>query len=402
LRKIGGTKPAGKNDVAGIVDVLVEWCGRAGGDPRMVQGGGGNVSVKAGELMFVKASGWTFLSLCNPDGFAVMRYAPVAALFTRSRNGRKPSDEDYTGVLAANLEKGSPAPSIESAMHAMLGAVVCHTHPTALLRVLCRRGARGRITGIMNDIGVPWLMVPYANPGAALAAAVVRSAKAAGINLRKQPLALFLKNHGLVTVDGTPAGATGLTERIVAGFDRGPCGAVSRPAAAKSGGSGGNSGLSQALIAALDEMLAGEGCWREADRSLSQAICGAVLGGRLPADRSLFPDQAVYCGQAVLVLSGTKRNVWEAAWDEYVSRRGIAPSTVIHRGGVLALRSSSDAQFNAQSETWGCVGDVCMEGEGDLVFIPGKQVLALTGCKQERNRQRYIMSREAAMAFQRR
>ena len=143
-----------------------------GGDPRLVQHGGGNTSVKtvlrdnAGEpakVLCVKGSGWDMATI-EPPGLPAVRLAPLLKLA-----GLKAlSDEEMVAIQRSNLlDSAAPNPSVETLLHAFIPhKFVDHTHANAVLALcdrpdgmaLCRKvyGSRAAI-------------VPYVMPGFALA-----------------------------------------------------------------------------------------------------------------------------------------------------------------------------------------------------------------------------------------
>ncbi|HET7911306.1 MAG TPA: bifunctional aldolase/short-chain dehydrogenase, partial [Pseudolabrys sp.] len=94
-----------------------------GGDPRLVQHGGGNTSVKtvmrdpAGEpagVLCVKGSGWDMAAI-EPAGLPAVRLAPLLKLA-----GLKAlNDEDMVAIQRGNLlDSAAPNPSVETLLHA--------------------------------------------------------------------------------------------------------------------------------------------------------------------------------------------------------------------------------------------------------------------------------------------
>ncbi|MCL2084901.1 MAG: class II aldolase/adducin family protein, partial [Oscillospiraceae bacterium] len=91
----------------------------AGSREDYVQGGGGNTSVKLGDgLMAIKASGYRLRQVTETDGFAVVETETLRDV-TEER-GYRPL-----------------RPSVETGVHALLGAFVLHTHPVYANLALC-------------------------------------------------------------------------------------------------------------------------------------------------------------------------------------------------------------------------------------------------------------------------
>jgi rhamnose utilization protein RhaD (predicted bifunctional aldolase and dehydrogenase)/NAD(P)-dependent dehydrogenase (short-subunit alcohol dehydrogenase family) len=143
-----------------------------GGDPRLVQHGGGNTSVKtvmrdfAGEsvkVLCVKGSGWDMATI-EPPGLPAVRLAPLlklAALKTLD-------DEGMVAIQRGNLlDSAAPNPSVETLLHAFIPhKFVDHTHADAVL-ALCDRPDGMDLCG--KIYGSRAAIVPYVMPGFALA-----------------------------------------------------------------------------------------------------------------------------------------------------------------------------------------------------------------------------------------
>ena len=96
-----------------------------GNEPRLVQHGGGNTSVKArsrdvlGEeldVLCVKGSGWD-LGNIEPAGLPAVRLEPLVAL----RRLDSLSDEAMVNAQrAALLDSAAPTPSVETLLHAWI------------------------------------------------------------------------------------------------------------------------------------------------------------------------------------------------------------------------------------------------------------------------------------------
>ena len=148
----------------------------AGSRADYVQGGGGNTSVKLGNgLMAIKASGYRLRQVTETDGFAVVEVATLKDV--TEEQGYKPL-----------------RPSVEIGFHALLGTFVLHTHPVYANLALCSKSGLDRLPALMDDI--PFITVPYINPGAELCAAMKE-------RLKPDTKAVFLQNHGLVVTADT-------------------------------------------------------------------------------------------------------------------------------------------------------------------------------------------------------
>ncbi|WP_231376232.1 class II aldolase/adducin family protein [Magnetospirillum fulvum] len=168
-----------------------------GGDPTLVLHGGGNSSVKAtqpdllGEpvaVLHIKGSGRD-MAVIDPEGLPPVRLDALRAL----RRLESLSDPEMVDVLGLNrLKSNSPAPSVETLMHAFLPQRhVLHTHATAVLALTNQPDG----AAICREVFGPRVgVVPYMMSGFALARAVAETYEA-------DPTVegLVLLKHGLVT-----------------------------------------------------------------------------------------------------------------------------------------------------------------------------------------------------------
>ncbi|MGH7176110.1 MAG: bifunctional aldolase/short-chain dehydrogenase [Tepidisphaeraceae bacterium] len=172
-----------------------------GGEPRLVQHGGGNTSVKTTikddlgetvEVLCVKGSGWE-MSTIDPPGLPAVRFQPLLKL----KRLKALSDERMVNLLRGNLiDATAPTPSVEALLHAFVPhKFIDHTHASAVLALVDRadgaslaRELYGRRMGI----------VPYIMPGFALA-------KTAMETFEEDPgvHGLILHKHGIFTFGGT-------------------------------------------------------------------------------------------------------------------------------------------------------------------------------------------------------
>src|SRR5437867_8773827 len=107
-RWAGGPAPA-----ADELAQLVYLSTLIGQEPRLVQPGGGNTSIKLGEALLVKGSG-TDLRTIGRAGFTSLSLPGLAAL----RNAAAMSDADMMRFLAScMLHADGPAPSVETPLH---------------------------------------------------------------------------------------------------------------------------------------------------------------------------------------------------------------------------------------------------------------------------------------------
>jgi rhamnose utilization protein RhaD (predicted bifunctional aldolase and dehydrogenase)/NAD(P)-dependent dehydrogenase (short-subunit alcohol dehydrogenase family) len=143
-----------------------------GADPRLVQHGGGNTSLKTTvndmvgrpvEVLCVKGSGWD-LGDIEPEGLPAVRMEALLAL----RQLNTLSDEGMVEALrTALMVSNAPNPSVEALLHAWIPPrYVDHTHSNAVLALTDQPGGEALCREIYGD---RLAVAPYVMPGFSLA-----------------------------------------------------------------------------------------------------------------------------------------------------------------------------------------------------------------------------------------
>jgi rhamnose utilization protein RhaD (predicted bifunctional aldolase and dehydrogenase)/NAD(P)-dependent dehydrogenase (short-subunit alcohol dehydrogenase family) len=207
-----------------------------GGDPRLVQHGGGNTSVKTdmrdpgGEttkVLCVKGSGWDMATI-EPPGLPAVRLAPLLKLAAL----KALSDEEMVAIQRGNLlDSAAPNPSVETLLHAFIPhKFVDHTHANAVL-ALCDRPDGMELC--RKVYGTRAAVVPYVMPGFALA---LKAKEVFDAHPRCE--GLILHKHGIFTFGGNAREAydrmidlVSLAERKLRGMHRRRAFAVKLPKA---------------------------------------------------------------------------------------------------------------------------------------------------------------------------
>jgi rhamnose utilization protein RhaD (predicted bifunctional aldolase and dehydrogenase) len=153
---------------------------RVGKNILLVQGAGGNSSVKLGDVLWVKASGTWLADAEDKDIFVPISLSGARAALAHG---------DERMPLAPGVETGLRA-SIETSLHALLPQpVVLHVHSVNTIAWSVRTDADEELAARLH--GLAWRALDYHHPGLPLAHAVRESAR--------EPIdVLILGNHGLV------------------------------------------------------------------------------------------------------------------------------------------------------------------------------------------------------------
>jgi rhamnose utilization protein RhaD (predicted bifunctional aldolase and dehydrogenase) len=166
----------------------------------------GNTSALIDESSFwVKASGFQMRGI-SEDGFVQVNAIPIR----EALKGPDLPDLELKAVLQASVGISSKAPSVETFMHAYLlsldgVSIVGHTHPKALLGLLCLAEApeiaRQRL--FPDEVvccGPEACFVPYCDPGLPLARTVQERVEAYISRRGELPKTIWMANHGLIAL----------------------------------------------------------------------------------------------------------------------------------------------------------------------------------------------------------
>lgn len=169
-------------------DNLVKLARIFGGSLRNVQAGGGNISEKRGDKMYIKASGIHLSQVTENFGLSVVAYTELADYVIRGIGSGVSLDiiEDKVSQSSLNDFK----PSIETSMHLVLAKYVVHTHDEAYLRLFVSKDYSLIKEDLLNSLDCAF--IPYVKPGVELTKSIL------SIENNQMPAILFLENHGIV------------------------------------------------------------------------------------------------------------------------------------------------------------------------------------------------------------
>jgi rhamnose utilization protein RhaD (predicted bifunctional aldolase and dehydrogenase)/NAD(P)-dependent dehydrogenase (short-subunit alcohol dehydrogenase family) len=174
---------------------LVYLSNLIGQEPRLVQPGGGNTSIKVGDALLVKGSG-TDLRTVGREGFTRLSLSALSAL----RTAETMLDAEMMRFMARAMLTDGPAPSVETPLHSLLPhRVIAHTHDVATMSLTNVSDAVAERL-VAELFAREIVYAPYVRPGFPLARVV------SGIvdRLPREAIGLALAHHGLVVWGENP------------------------------------------------------------------------------------------------------------------------------------------------------------------------------------------------------
>ena len=202
---------------------LVRISNATGRDPALVQGGGGNTSVKTsdGRFMYIKASGTALKDMDAKRGWRRMRIDAVLAVLADPALAKLGAQRRETEVmnrllLACDDDRPESArPSVEAHLHALLDKAVIHLHPNVVGAYVNAKNGRALIERLFKDDSFPPLWVPYTDPGFMLARKISRLVEGYRSAHGRMPSVLFLEEHGLFVTAPTGTAAIRRVRHVI-------------------------------------------------------------------------------------------------------------------------------------------------------------------------------------------
>ena len=202
---------------------LIRISNTVGKDPTLVQGGGGNTSVKTadGKYMYIKASGTALKDMNTKGGWRRLRI-DLARSVVKDRSlakmapqRREPEVVNRLLLACDDKVKTVARPSVEAHLHAWLDKCVIHLHPSAAGAYHNAKNGRAKLERLFKTETLPPLWVPYTDPGFMLAKRIARLVENYQRKFGRSPAILFLHKHGLFITAKTGDGALQLVRKVI-------------------------------------------------------------------------------------------------------------------------------------------------------------------------------------------
>ena len=289
-----------------LSDDFLEFSTRIGSDPLQIQGPGGNTSIKADNVMWIKASGKELADASNEQIFVAVDLCVARSEAFGAGNGKG-------SCVDAILDRDvSLRPSIETTFHAALDwSIVAHSHSVATIAHAIspegRAAARDKLGGIDP------VFIPYRKPGLSLARAILD-------RINADTRVIVLENHGLIccgaTVEETEALMSDVENRLAM---------EPRPVERTDPGSAPEAGYEWAINES----------WLAQDADVEELVTSG----------SYYPDHVVFLGP------GIPREP-DFEFPSFISRGiGVQIKTAATRSQRAMLRCVSDV-FRRQQPDW--------------------------------------------------
>lgn len=156
-----------------ILKKISKYCGERFD---LVQAGGGNISIKVEDLMFIKSSGYNLSTIDENNGYVVI---DNKILLKDIQNYSVKEVTNYNFI-------GNKRASIETYMHSILKKYTVHLHPIQINKVLIATDA----ISIIKEIYPKSLIIEYLTPGIKVCNKIKE--------IYNDENVIFLINHGII------------------------------------------------------------------------------------------------------------------------------------------------------------------------------------------------------------
>ncbi|MCE5341763.1 MAG: SDR family oxidoreductase [Planctomycetaceae bacterium] len=184
---------------------LIQVSNTVGVDLNLIQGGGGNTSVKTadGKYMYIKASGTALKEMSAEKGWrkidvertiSILDDKTIASLDVDAREAEV---VHRLNLCCVDGLKNAGRPSVEAHLHAMLNKYVVHLHPSAVGAYVSAKNGLAMLQKLFAGDKKPFLWVEYADPGLVLARKVSKLIADYVNTYGSKPEILFLEKHGI-------------------------------------------------------------------------------------------------------------------------------------------------------------------------------------------------------------
>lgn len=320
------------------IEALVQVSQHFGRDDDWVQGAGGNASVKSGDLITIKSSGWRLSELSATRGLTRVRLA-APDLLALEALAPALRESAYERLVAERTMPGDARPSIELCVHVWGAKFVLHTHPTLVCCFACSREGQAIVAEL--SVGSPeWSCIPYYQPGIALSMGLLEHLSL-GLDRGVSPITIFL-NHGLMvsaeSTDEIVRWSQGLEELLTARcrYETWPAGEAPRPC---------SSAIATAAAIVGQRSYATYAVQHPVMAHWSRPQFEALLHDW----RALYPDAVVYLGRAVLMLNAGSVATIVDQIQRFVVEWGHLPKILFDGRSCYALATTpSEAAHSAE------------------------------------------------------
>ena len=303
---------------------LQRFSATIGSDASLVQGAGGNTSLKLDGIMWIKASGTWLMNAKQADQFVPVEIEPLL----QAVSANDPRAEKSVDFVVQSRNPSGLRPSIETTVHGLLPqSVVIHVHCVKTISLAVQTQGEQRLMELLADFN--WSWIPYIRPGLTLA-------KNIQLHMKEGTDVLVLGNHGLVVAAETVEAAAALLGSVVNALTVTP--RVATPP----------------QLDKLQHYMANSQ-YRLPKHAQAHAVACDETALSIAAGGSLYPDHVIFVGNGSTIANDNDTALQVAARCE---EQGLPqPVSILFPGTGVLMRSDANPGQEALAQ---CLSDVCL------------------------------------------
>jgi NAD(P)-dependent dehydrogenase (short-subunit alcohol dehydrogenase family)/rhamnose utilization protein RhaD (predicted bifunctional aldolase and dehydrogenase) len=285
---------------------LIKISNVVGKDTLLVQGGGGNTSVKTADAqyMYIKASGTALKDMNAQAGWRRMSIEAVLGIIKDPMlaklnvNTREIEVVNRLGLCCDDNVTSGARPSVEAHLHAMLDDYVIHLHPVVVGAYVNAKNGRAIVEKMFASEKYPPLWAPYIDPGFMLGREMFKLVSDYQSRCGRKPQIIFLEKHGLFVAHHSPKAAMQLVRKVIGMLS----GRLKKSKAAKKATVSQDT-ITAAKLAIRKAVYEATGKYESVHYFMDDTIAGFMArkdAGKLLAVGTLSPDALVYANGSPL------------------------------------------------------------------------------------------------------
>ena len=301
------------------LDALIKMSKYAGQRFDLVQAGGGNTSVKYGDMMYIKASGYLLSELTQNTGHTIVETAKVVSILYDDQvlaiTDKKEKDATASKKLQLAKVFDGPRPSIETYLHAVLYKYTLHVHSISVNMFTSHKDWLQK----MEDLDSEALCVKYETPGIELALELKKQMETYKTKYGRLPHVIFLQNHGLIVSSDNYEDIEALNEKVVLAAEKKAFVDFSRYRATTKIANCYNEAFQNDAIAYLSE-----------DVTIIE-LMNQINPEQLK--KPFSPDGYVFCGYTILDVDELQKDLFRTYQETYFD----APKIIRYKGRIYIM-----------------------------------------------------------------
>jgi len=339
-----------------VPDSLIALCEDLGKDINLVQGAGGNISLKKDNNFWIKASGTWLADARKSSIFVQLGLKEVLTAYGNGSN-------DFTDCIVST---NGLRPSIETSLHAIMPQkVVVHVHSINSLSWVARKGGDKLIAKRLE--GLSWAWIDYIRPGLPLTQ-LIQSI----IGGKPQINVLMMANHGLVVAADTVEDVRALLVEVEK--------RLSPPQLT-------SSEIEEGKLNTLLELIP-EG-YRVPKSTKIHILAQNEHATELVREGALYPDHVVFLGHSMPVVQPNELHLLDTV-------TAVTPHCAIIQGLGVVLNDKCSLSEEAMLECFALLAPT-LPAKSELSYFSAQQIGELLNWDAEKLRQAADKMRQSEM-----